>query len=234
MAETMTVPGLGPVKSEYVWAGGAAVVGFVGYAWWKNRGSSSNQPIVLNPNDVVPATDYKNPGGSSAPVNVDSTGGAITTNAQWTQKATEYLAQMGFDPKIIAPALGKFLTRQGLTTAEQDAVRTAIGVVGYPPVGGPYPITPATPGTPDPTGSIPRQQVPDNLPADDPDNPWFTISALPNESWEDILIRFYGMDRNNPEDAARAKELAPIIRNINNRPGSTGNGPFPGQIVYLR
>jgi hypothetical protein len=136
------VPGIGNVKKQYVYAGGALVVGIAGYAWFKQRGSSSTAAPVLNPNDVVPATGFNPAPTGDATQTVDGTAGLITTNAQWTQKATEMMAQYGFDPILASTALGKYLTRTGLSPSEIEVVQRAIGLLGYPPVGGPWAIIP--------------------------------------------------------------------------------------------
>jgi hypothetical protein len=149
--EEVDVPGIGSMPKGAVTGGLALVAGIVVYAWWKNRSSSSSSSTttpVLNPNDVVPATDYTSPGGDSSPTTVDSTGDTITTNSQWTQAATAYLAEYGWDPKLVSSALGKFLTRTGLSPDEITAVQTAIGAEGYPPEGGPWAIIPASTSTP--------------------------------------------------------------------------------------
>lgn len=158
MAETINVPGLGPTKSVYVYAGGALVVGIVGYAWWKN---SQNQPTdyVGASEDDFGVSDYDSPlgnSGANSTGNYDSTDpDALTTNAKWTAFAVEKLSTYGWDAGLIATALGKYLARQGLTEAEIDIVRAAIAAAGPPPIGGPYPINNALP-VPTPTNPTPE------------------------------------------------------------------------------
>ncbi len=151
MAETINVPGLGPTKSAYVYAGGALVAGIVGYAWWKN---SQNQPtdfVGASPDDFG-VSDYDSPlgnTGTNSGGSYDSTDpDAIRTNAQWTAFAIEKLATYNYDAAVVSSALGKYLARQGLTEAEVGIVQQAIAVAGNPPVGGPYPITNALPSNP--------------------------------------------------------------------------------------
>lgn len=157
MAEKVKVPGIGEVKSEYVTGGLALVAGIAGYAYWRrarDRAAEQSQ-IVVSSNDVVPATDYQNPSpGGSSPVVVDNNEGSPPvprTNSEWTQRATNYLAQLGYDPIFIAEALGRFLNRQSLTEQQKDAVRAAVGAWGQPPEGGPWPIGVGVPTAPDTT-----------------------------------------------------------------------------------
>jgi hypothetical protein len=152
MAETVNLPGLGPVKSTYVWAGGAAIVGIAGYAWWQY--SKNQQPadfVGASPDDFG-VTDYDSPLGSSgtnSTVNVSQLDpAAIDTNAKWTIDAADKLSDRGYDSATVVAALGKYLQRKGLTEAEILIVQAAIAVSGPPPVGGPYPITNALPNPP--------------------------------------------------------------------------------------
>lgn len=154
MADTINVPGLGPTKSVYVYAGGALVLGIVGYAWWKNAQSSAPTDYVGADPDDFGVTDYDSPLGNSG---TNSTGsysavdpGAIDTNGEWTLAAHEYLTNTGYSSVAVLTALGKYLARQGLTEEQVNIVQGAIAAFGPPPVGGPYPITNALPGEPDP------------------------------------------------------------------------------------
>lgn len=162
MTAEMDVPGIGNVQQKWVYAGGAIVLGIGGYAWWKRRGAASSAPTVaLNPNDVVPATSFTPAPTGNATQNVDSTAGSPpATNAQWTQQAVTMLANYGFDPIVASAALGKFLTRTGLSASEQEVVQRAVGLLGYPPQGGPWSILPAPAGS---SGSGGAMTAPGNL-----------------------------------------------------------------------
>ena len=158
MADTIKVPGLGPVKATYVYVGGALVVGIVGYAWWKNSQQQPTDFVGASPDDFG-VGDYDSPLGSSggnSTGNYDSTDPeAIDSNAKWTVFAVEKMAQLGYnDTASVTAALAKYLARKGLTEVEIGYVQAAIAVAGLPPVGGPYAITPAlpvpTPSNPDP------------------------------------------------------------------------------------
>jgi hypothetical protein len=148
MAETVNVPAVGKTNKTYVYAGGALLIGIVGYAWWKRRTATAVEPINPDalPEDRVPFTDAQVSSGES-----DSfTAGHPTTVSDWVQAATNRLLELGKDPLLVASALGKYITRQPLTLDEEDVVRSAIGQFGTPPGGDTYPILrqPAQPSTP--------------------------------------------------------------------------------------
>ncbi len=207
MAETLKIPGIGPVKSQYVWAAGALVVGIVGYAYYKN--SQSSEDYIGASEDDYGATDYDSPLGSSggnSTVDVDNTAGLITTNSQWTQAAIDYLTTAGFDATSASIALGKYLARKPLSQTEIDAVVAARGGVGDPPVGGPYPITEGLPATPS-TGTLP---APRNVWAPKIDRTWFDLrwDAVPGATGYNIYrsgvlfgtanTNFYAVTRQGP------------------------------------
>lgn len=164
MADTVKLPAIGEVDKKYVYVGGAIVVTIVAYAYYK-RATGEVAPEA----DAVPDTalddtqyapDYVDPtfgGVSSMPTTVNTVDSAvIDTNGEWTTAAVEAMANLGFDGATVASALGKYLARKALTQAEADIITTARGLVGEPPVGGPYtviyspgnvPSTPTTPST---------------------------------------------------------------------------------------
>lgn len=185
MADTLKIPGIGDVKKEYVIGGGALVAGIVGYAYWRRARdqSSEEQQIVVAANDVIPATDYVNPSpGGSSPVVVENNEGSPPvprTNPEWTQRATDYLTQIGYDPIFIAEALGRFLTRQPLSDKQKDAVRAAVGAWGPPPEGGPWPIGVDLPSSPSPSPPT----------TDPPAPPPSVAPKWPNFNWTILLPR---------------------------------------------
>lgn len=160
---TVNVPGMGSVKKDWVIVAGLGVAGYVGVRWWQARSAAAAPPPQLvDPNNpgqdpLVGATEQNAPPSEDSTISVDTTGGgALTTNADWTKAAVDYLSQIGFESTTVASALGLYLDRQPLTTDQQTIVRTAIGAIGPAPVGGPYPILsslgnqppPATPPPP--------------------------------------------------------------------------------------
>jgi len=142
----LDVPAVGKVKKGYVIAGGAAVAGFVGYAWLtRARGSASGsggEGLTTADTATMPTVTT-----TTVPDNAD----VISTNAQWTQRAVELLANTGgWDASYIATTLGKFLARRGLTPAEEDVALAALATLGQPPQGGPYTVTAAPVAKPSP------------------------------------------------------------------------------------
>lgn len=69
-------------------------------------------------------------------------------------------------------------------------------------------------------------------------SPWYMTVANPGESWQDITARVYGFGTNyasitDPSAKTRVDQVTPFIQNANNSPGSTGNGPAPGSVVFF-
>lgn len=144
---TVKVPGAGNVKRSYLLVGGVAVVGIVGYAWI-SRSRTPTVPVDSTADTSLPDPTLPTVTTTTVPDNTD----VISTNAQWTQHAVEFLSGQGVDGVFAATALGKFLARRGLTTQEQDVVLAALAAFGQPPTGGPYNVLSAgATGTPPPT-----------------------------------------------------------------------------------
>lgn len=169
---TMKIPGIGPVEKKWVYIGGAAVVGIVGYAYWnKSRAEAAESEVTDYTEGPGYAMDsgvdeYVNPGGSQAPVEEDYVT-APTTNAEWAQKAIGILVDTGYDPIEASLAVGRYLARQDLSSTQANMIRAASAQLGPPPVGS-YPIT-ITPGTPapNPTPTVPKMTAPTGLSAHD-------------------------------------------------------------------
>lgn len=166
MADTIDVPAIGKTKKTYVYVGIAAVAGFVGFAYYKR----ASAPVDMLPAEgyapdpeLIPDAEYENPGSSDNGI-WDLTGNTIDSNSEWSQRATTHLANIGFDPQMVAIALGKFFQREGLNPTEIDAVKAAVGQFGPPPEDGPWPIkaATATPNNPPPNNPPPG---PAQLPA---------------------------------------------------------------------
>lgn len=146
MAEEETkVPGIGKAKKSWVVGGVGAVAAYVGYKWYKSK-SAAAAPAV--PTDTY-ATDPNgyglntaggpyNPTGNTG--NTTTTTTQILTNADWTNQAVALLSQSGYDPAVVVAALGDFLARRTLNTAEATLARAALASAGQPPVGGPYTV----------------------------------------------------------------------------------------------
>jgi len=183
MADTMQLPGVGKVNKTYVYAGGAAVAGIVGYAWW----TRSRRPAApVYDVDSVGETDYRPPmggGGNSSYTGQQPEG--INSNIQWAQKAVALLEQSGTDLGLAGIAVTRFLARQPLSPNEERAITSIYAMLGEPPEGRPWKIIP--------------QAQPDRLKAPDlsrypaiPGSPFFFIVAREGESWENLVSRGYG------------------------------------------
>jgi len=149
---TVDVPAVGRVKKQYVIAAAALVAGIVGYAYWRAGQSAGDLPAYTDEDvisDGVTDTAGGVAGGSanSGGTSVDNSTSPDNDN-EWVQFAREALAGV-FDDAALSIALGKYIdpSRPGLTSAQADMVRAAIGSIGYPP-GGKYPVNTSTGATP--------------------------------------------------------------------------------------
>jgi len=102
-------------------------------------------------------------------------------------RVSEALA-FSFDGAFIQTTVGKYLARQGLTTAEQVLIRTARAYVGRPPEGD-IPIIPATSApapTPTPT---PAPAPAPGLPYPSARSPWANRTIRKGETIAQIARR---------------------------------------------
>lgn len=159
MADSVNLPGAGPVKKKslYIGLGFLAVAGGIYYVRHKGASSSSSSSTATtSPDAIDPATGYaygspedaaalanqsayQNPvdyGGGGGPSTSGTTVNPISTNAEWTQAAESYLTQNGLAFKPVSSALGKYISAQALTADEAGIVHQAIAAVGQPPVAG--------------------------------------------------------------------------------------------------
>jgi len=162
MAETVNIPGIGPVDQRWAVAGVALVVGIVGYAWWRRASVTVDETAEITPESdafhEASVDAYEGAFGTAAltPHPVSGSGTLPpSTDAEWARRAQDILTRINYDPVIAAAAIGKYIGRQPLTPAEAEIVRVAIAQLGPPPVGS-YPVTvlegtkPPTAGTPPP------------------------------------------------------------------------------------
>jgi hypothetical protein len=132
---SVKVPALGPVKKTYLYVGGAALAGIVFFAYI-SRGRD-NTAVGVDPDTTsLPDASLPTQTTTTIPDNTD----VISTNSVWTQRAVEFLSGVGVDPQYAAVTLGKYLSKQAMTSAEQAIALAARAAFGEPPVGGPYPI----------------------------------------------------------------------------------------------
>ena len=159
MPDTVTVPAVGPVKRQWLYISGAAIVGYVGFAYWRARKQAT--PTTPSVDDFGVGT-YTPP--EQVPVTQAATGefgsGGVfdtpTNNAQWSILAVQRLSDIGFDLLFASVTIGKYLARRELTIPEVELIQAALSQVGTPPQGGPYPVLPAHPvvGTPPPASAL--------------------------------------------------------------------------------
>lgn len=140
------VPKVGKVdkKTLFVILGGA--VAFVGYRYWKARQDvGDGEPVDLGYEDpgtlpgVAGAVKPDNSYGSGDGGTGGSTGGGFRglTNSEWSEYVLDRLQTDGkWTHSTIAVALGNYLTAKPTSSEQQDIVRAAIGIAGYPPVSG--------------------------------------------------------------------------------------------------
>jgi len=189
MASTIKLPGVGPVKSTYVYIGAAGIAGLVAYSYY--RASRTEEPETLEEFDEgselafgdAMTTDFAPDGSgfgfgwpspsSPSTVDPDLDRDPITDN-EWTSQALEYLTDVGVDRQAASLAISRFRLRDCLSAAQMDIVRQAVGRFGNPPqspnltmVQCPSPPTTTPPSTTPPkagcTGSTSSPAAPKNL-----------------------------------------------------------------------
>lgn len=148
MADQSSVPGIGPVDKKWVYAGGALIVGVVGYAYIKrrnaNQAAAAAAPTVDTTTGATGSTGYVTPPNlGNYPVQTST---APTTNSAWVQQATTDLEGLGYDPNFISTTLGLYLSSQSLTSDQAALVRVAWAYDGKPPETPNLPIVGGTTG----------------------------------------------------------------------------------------
>lgn len=91
-----------------------------------------------------------NPFGLGAGTGTTGQPGSFTSNAQWAQFAEQELSGV-IDEATLSAALGKYLTGQPMSSAQESLADQAIAIAGYPPVSGPSGFPPSMHTAP-PTG----------------------------------------------------------------------------------
>lgn len=162
MAETVKLPGIGPVSKTTALALGAVALAVVGVGLYRSRQASAAAGTGdTTSSQIDPATGYPYgsaedeaalaqqaaslAGGVGLSDFTGSSGTATTptatgyaTNAQWAQAAEDYLVgTIGSDAHVVGNALGKYITGGILTSDQVSVVTQAIAFAGYPPVNGP-------------------------------------------------------------------------------------------------
>lgn len=146
MAETITIAGK-QLPRNYLYVGGAALVGIVGYAWWTRGGGGG---VVEEPEELAAVDTFGDERITPNTIDtydvaVDNRTG-IKTNAEWSQFVRDDLSgRSGYDSGVVSAAVGKYLARQPLTSAEVSIIQQANAVGGEPPEGRPWVIIPEGP-----------------------------------------------------------------------------------------
>jgi hypothetical protein len=136
-ADTIKLPGAGKVPRKTVLVAGAVGVGIVGYAWWTRKPEVPEEVVTEEELDAIGDERIPTTGVPYDP-NIGAPTTGITTNAEWSQFATDRLNSLGYDPIAVGDALGKFLGHQALTSVEANIARAALAQAGQPPQGGPW------------------------------------------------------------------------------------------------
>lgn len=133
MSQPVNVPAVGPVNRRWIVYGGLAVVGIVGYAYWKRSRSPGTVYDPAGGTVDLGTGGYQNPAPTSPPSGPVDDNDLITSNSQWSAAAISALVGIGFNPQFAATTIGKYLAGMELTPEEADVIRAAFGLVGEPP-----------------------------------------------------------------------------------------------------
>lgn len=145
MAEGVDVPVVGKMNKKIlipILAAGGAFVAWRYYQARNSVGGGDGEDVGYEDPGTIPGVagavspDNSYGSGDTNQPGRDTYGFNGTTNAQWTQYATDQLERSDrWSFTDIAAALGNYLGSKPLTTTQQEIVRAAIGYAGYPPVG---------------------------------------------------------------------------------------------------
>lgn len=174
MAEVVKVPIIGNVKTPWLYAGGAAIAGIVGYAWW-SRGTAAAEEEGFAVE--LPVDEFTPPTIIDSGISVggrDEAEPIARTNIEWRNMAQAEGEALGFSQSLVQSALTKYLGKARLSVSEAACMSAIVAILGQPPTGGPYsialePITPPPPHEePPPTQPPPTQPPPTQPPPSQP------------------------------------------------------------------
>lgn len=134
-----TLPVVGSTKKSYVAVGVALVGGVVAWAYYKRmQGADTTGGATSYYADTRTGADtgsdaYANPApstptGAGAPSDSFK---APSTDPEWAQAALNTLNW--YEPSYVSQTVGKYLSRQPLTSDEQTLIREAWAQLGHPP-----------------------------------------------------------------------------------------------------
>ena len=176
LSGTVKVPGMGDVPKKYLAVAGAAVVGIVGFGYYRKRQAAAAIPITAaqtSAGDAFSDTTPIGPAGTNGVTNqfgdqvppqiVQSTNPGILTNEDWLTEAQSL--DIGADPSVVTAALVKILGGTPTTQTEQEIFHQVVGIIGAPPQGNPplklssNPVTPPPPTTTPPPPTAQRMHM---------------------------------------------------------------------------
>jgi hypothetical protein len=161
MAEEIKLPGLGPTKKVYVYAGAGVLAVAVGIYYYRKRRGGGAGGTSPDQSNIDPATGF--PEGSpedlqalaqqqfepNQPVGVTGPPSQQTptytypsatyaTNDAWAQGATDYLVNVeDQQASAVGPALALYLAGEPVTAAQKVIIEMARAIAGSPPQAGP-------------------------------------------------------------------------------------------------
>lgn len=172
MASTIKLPGIGPVKTTYVYVGGALVAGFVAFSYYRASQAPATDGVIdetsseLQFGDAM-TTDFAPDGsgfgfGVPTPTNPTSFDPNLdrdpVTDNEWVDRVVEYLDGVGVDKGTASLAVARYRLKDCLSPTQMDIVRQGVGRYGPPPQSPNLAMhsCPAGPTTPPPaTGTKP-------------------------------------------------------------------------------
>ncbi len=222
MSETVDLPGVGKVKTTYVYAGGALVAGIVGYAWWTRRSSASASTPQWDV-DSVGETSYVAPKTGDSSYTGQKPAG-INTNLDWAQAAYQWAQQNGWDSTMAGIAVALYLARQPVSTSQEQFLQSVTAQIGEPPESRPWKIIKA------PLDDGPRKLPDLTRPGygQIPGAEWKYTVARPGETYADIGKRVFPDWGAVPDRT----DVIKAFRDINNH--ITGDEPQAGDLVAYR
>jgi hypothetical protein len=228
---TVDVPGIGGVKKEWLYAGGALIVGVVGYAYFKRRASGGTVTADVGSGEGDAFQGAALPQGAyDAYGNLAANNATSNPPANWTERAIDYLSTaMGYDKQTVGMAITHYLAGDTLTPAEGDLIGLARALIGPDPLNTPLKIGPAPPATTTTTTTTPTttpvadswdtwqaSQVSNGLYRSDPNGglDWGvvarnTFGAAANPTRGEVYQRALTLQSKNPDAARRYMTYVP-------------------------
>lgn len=144
------VPAVGKVKKTYILIPAGLAAAYVAWRWYQASQAGAEAPAGSD--GLYTSSDLSEYGlsttggattvtGNTGSTVTDATNpSAVNTNDQWNERAVERLSDSGYDPQTVRAALGEFLARRSLDSAEASIARAALAAAGQPPEGRPWSV----------------------------------------------------------------------------------------------